>query len=422
MAQKGLEQTMDLADWGFTHPSEIQYIAADLFNSKKGQELLIYDVRSSIPQEITSEKSYRDPISPVPKLSILPVLHKALWVWDSEQLLDSLEKQKQFIAFCKKEKITDIYFQIPYKTRKENQEYVQWNDTEIKNLIRKIHLANMKIHALDGDPKFALKQWHAQILHLVESIIEYNHAVPKIERFDGIHFDIEPYSLPDFFSKKEERILGEYLDLLKKTRVLTQNNHLVFGVDIPPWFDRTDDKLKPHAILEGRPMSEWILDTVDQVTLMDYRTRAEGPHGIIQEAMNEIKYAEKTGKKILIGLETQKTSDDISLFFIPTHLQGEKQSSPFPSQLILEQITPTKLKLLWLPFSNKIGFLPKEDTWHFIQIAQEITAANSLSFAGKTRRDLQEAMLKTAGAFMEFKSFGGFAIHSYESYQLWNKP
>lgn len=422
MAQTPLEQTINLADWEFTDPSDIQYIAIDLFNSKKGKQLLIYDMQNTLPKSIIAEKPTSAPLPLLNKLSSLPPLHKALWVWETDKILNHPDEQDQFISFCKKEKFTDIYFQIPYKSQKEKEDWkVKWDDSKIKIFIRRTHLANMKVYALDGDPKFALKKWHPQVLNLVESVIEYNHEVSKIERFDGIHFDIEPYSLPNFFSKKKKIILAEYLHLLKKTHALTRKNNLIFGVDIPTWFDRTDENLKPIAKLEGRPMSEWILDTVDQLTLMDYRTQAEGAHGIIQEAVNEIKYAEKVGKKVFIGLETNKTYDDITLSFIPTSQRTKTQNPLYFSQLVLHKTDAAMVKLQWIPFSHRMNVSQQEGSWHFIQHDQEITAANSISFAGKTRKDLQEAILKTASTLIEFKSFAGFGIHSYESYRNWNQ-
>ena len=47
-----------------------------------------------------------------------------------------------------------------------------------------------------------------------------------------------------------------------------------------------------------------MLDIYDCAALMDYRDHAAGGDGMISHAENELKYAGRRGKKLMIGVET----------------------------------------------------------------------------------------------------------------------
>jgi hypothetical protein len=75
---------------------------------------------------------------------------------------------------------------------------------------------------------------------------------------------------------------------------------LPMGPAIPFWLDGLVVEYKGRS----RPVSQHVQDQYDYVALMDYRDRALGGDGIVSHAMDELAYAEKTGKQVLIGVET----------------------------------------------------------------------------------------------------------------------
>ena len=86
---------------------------------------------------------------------------------------------------------------------------------------------------------------------------------------------------------------------------------LAVGPAIPFWLD--------GIVLDwqGRtkPVSEQLIDLYDYVALMDYRDHAEGPDGIVSLGADEVEYANRRHKKVVIGVdftpgEIQKTSFD----------------------------------------------------------------------------------------------------------------
>jgi len=360
----------------------------------------------------------RDVQIPQPKEALIPArpLNKAMWLWETDKIVTNPDEQQRLLTFCKEEGITDLFLQIPYKAKEEKGQWkILWNPLLIRPLISQLHQAGIKIHALDGDPRFALREWHGRVIATLESIIQYNRESPPQERFDGIRFDIEPYLLPSFGGVQKEAILQQYLSLLAASQTLTRQADLALGVDIPFWFDARNEFFEPTAEVGGRPVSELIIDIVDNVGIMDYRTQAYGADGVIAQGTAELEYAAKQGKEVFLGLETVELPDETLLAFSPASQSG--------SRILIERIEGNKVRLHWIPdgqwervqkdhlFSSLLVVLGQTQT--------TFVPSSKLTFANKDLQDLEEVMRQTESELRRFPSFSGFTIHSYESYRPW---
>ncbi len=360
----------------------------------------------------------RDIQIPQPKEERIPArpLNKAMWLWETDKIVTNPDEQQRLLTFCKEEGITDLFLQIPYKAKEEKGQWkILWNPLLIRPLISQLHQAGVKIHALDGDPRFALREWHGRVIATLASIIQYNRESPPQERFDGIRFDIEPYLLPSFGGVQKEAILKQYLSLLVASQTLTSQADLALGVDIPFWFDARNEFFEPTAEVGGRPVSELIIDIVDNVGIMDYRTQAYGADGVIAQGTPELEYAAKQGKEVFLGLETVELPDETLLAFSPASQSG--------SRILIERIEDHKVRLHWIPdgqwervqkdhlFSSLLVVLGQTQT--------TFVPSGKLTFADKDLQDLEEVMRQTESALRRFPSFSGFTIHSYESYRPW---
>jgi len=278
---------------------------------------------------------------------------------------------------------------------------------EMRPLLSKLHQAGIKVHALDGDPRFALREWHGRSIALINKIIEYNQAVSPQERFYGIRYDNEPYLLPQFGGTQKENVLKEYLELAEKSQALAQKAGLAFGVDIPFWFDGFNEFFEPSAALGGRPMSEQIIDVVDNVGIMDYRTVAYGADGVIEHGTNELKYAAKKGKKVFIGLETVSLPDETIYDF---SLSGKGH------RVLIQAIDSQKIQITFIPK----GETPASEGGLLLHQTRQVQVPSSkLTFDQKKPENLEEVMNHSEKELCRFSSFHGFVIHSYESYRPW---
>lgn len=335
-------------------------------------------------------------------------LNKAMWLWETEKIIKNPEEQKTFFDFCKKQQITDIFAQIPYEAERMGKKWtISWNSAEMRPLLAKLNKAGIKVHALDGDPRFALKEWHGRSIALLEKIIEYNQSVSRQERFYGIRYDNEPYLLPQFGGIHKESVLKEYLELAEKSQALARKAGLSFGVDIPFWFDGFNEFFEPAASLEGRLMSERIIDVVDNVGIMDYRTVAYGADGVIEHGTNELKYAAKKGKKVFIGLETVWLPDETIYTFSP------KGSG---SRVLIKTLDSKRIRITFIPKGESID---PQGVLLLHQTRQVKVPSSKLTFNQKKPEDLEEVMRHSEQELCQYPSFHGFVIHSYESFRPW---
>jgi hypothetical protein len=266
----------------------------------------------------------------------------AIWVWDARiVVVDSA--RTGLLAFCRKYKINLIYLSA-YDLRPPMDDAYRAFNLEA-------HRVGIAVHALAGDPRWGKTQYHHIPMQWIESVLQFNKQSGMGQRFDGIHADIEPYLLSKSWKEQPAALLGGYLDLQSKVMGQVHGQSVVYGVDIPFWFD-DDTNYRIEWQNQIKTPTQHILDTVDSITVMAYRNFAEGDDGTVRLVSLELDYGDKVGKKVIVGQETQ--------------------TEMFPAYI---------------------------------------------SFGGTSYKKLVEELAKIEGAVGNRPSFGGFAIHHYDSYR-----
>ena len=268
----------------------------------------------------------------------------ALWVWNAQMATDSKAREK-LLSFSGRHRVNSLYLSAYHLTSPLDHFYREFN--------RKAHRLGIKVYALAGDPRWGLTRYHHLPLAWVEEVIQFNASASPAERFDGIHTDVEVYLLSKSWAERPAELLGGYLDLNVKIAEALQGEEEPpsFGVDIPFWFD---DDPTYRIVWHGaaKAPSQHVLDTVDEVTVLAYRNFSEGTDGTIRLVSLEMDYADRIGKRVVIGQETQ------------------------------EELQP--------PY---------------------------ITFGGTSCAALRKELKKILLAVGSRPSFGGFAIHHYESYR-----
>ena len=206
---------------------------------------------------------------------------RAMWLWDPAPLLDDAAARRDFFAFCERHRIGIVWAQIATRANVDRRQLDRASDW--KALIADAHRRDMKVHALDGDPHYVLRDQHALVLSTLDAVAAYNTAAAANERFDGVHFDNEPYVLLDWRDPRlRERLLEDYLDLNARAAAAARAAGLAYGVDIPFWWGSIDEVTgEPTGIVSFRgtrqAASDHLLAIVDNLGIMDYRTTAAGP-------------------------------------------------------------------------------------------------------------------------------------------------
>jgi hypothetical protein len=227
-----------------------------------------------------------------------PKAVRAMWVWDARIAADS-QARSRLLQFCKRRRVDTLYLSAYDLRPPMDERYRQFN--------RLAHQEGIAVHALAGDPRWGKPQYHHVPLEWVASVRRYNASAAQPERFDGLHTDVEVYLLTKSWKEQPAMLLGGYLDLNAKIAAELARDPVraLFSVDIPFWFD--DDPA--YRILwhgKVKPPSQHVIDTVDSVTVMAYRNFAEGEDGTVHLVSLEMNYADRVGKPVVIGQETQE--------------------------------------------------------------------------------------------------------------------
>lgn len=169
----------------------------------------------------------------------------------------------------------------------------------VRDFLIAAHRRGLKVEFLCGDASWALAANHEDALSYLQAVLTYNQKVPEAARFDGFQYDVEPYSLKEWPSPTLRR---DFLRLYDKARDLVTKEskgrpRLVLGAAIPVWFDQENLGWLDRAIL----------DRLDYLALMDY---VDNPTALVERAANEVAYATKIGKRVVIGVETQALKEE----------------------------------------------------------------------------------------------------------------
>ncbi|SDF80948.1 hypothetical protein SAMN04488542_117104 [Fontibacillus panacisegetis] len=218
---------------------------------------------------------------------------KALWVWDFYEAASDSNQITQLLKFSTDQDINLLFI----GTRKTLSD----QPATYEELITRAHEKGIRVFALVGRANWALERYHRDALEELRQVLSFNESYPS-SKFDGIQYDIEPHTLPEFKTKRGS-VSYQYIQVLKKiaNKIASSDDHLEFNAAIPFWFATGENAFIVNTGGMKKPLSYFVLDIVDTATIMAYRDTAEKQ---IRSSLAEINYAAKKGKKIYIGAET----------------------------------------------------------------------------------------------------------------------
>jgi hypothetical protein len=204
-----------------------------------------------------------------------------VWWWDS-----SLIQDRRYFDFAVENRVDEIYLARPERGIEEF-------GPEIEAFIEEAKGRGIRVYLLLG---FAYITYdYPRLRDALRLYKDYQSRVPEARRFAGIHLDIEFHADEDAWSEgNHDKMLAEYLALIIRLR--SELSETSMDIDIPAWFDQIVEN-------GGRPLYQVLIDTVDRVFVMAYRDSAEAMYEIAKE---EIAYARRTNKPIMLGAEVTK--------------------------------------------------------------------------------------------------------------------
>ena len=285
-----------------------------------------------------------------------PRAPRAMWIWKTDPINSRPEVRKELFDFAERTAMQVFYIYLGEepvsKSSAENQK-------ALGQFLKECHAKGIEVHALQGNPLWALKRFHPVVLGWIGGFLEFNKNRPSDERMDGVHMDIEPYLTQEWETGDREQLQKEFIELISSCRKLIDGKApegaaprpwalgplaqkpFVMGLAIPIFYSREPE------------MEQALLKQLDYAALMDYYDSARD---IIEAGRFHIDLAEEVGIQMVIGVETQ---DLVQMN------QGKRRNT----------------------------FI--EEGWE----------------------EMEQELKKVAAAFAGQSSFGGIAIHYYDSYR-----
>ena len=350
-------------------------------------------------------------------------LQKGIWMWETQLLVQKRERDK-FLALLKKENLDNVFLAIPHDSLSVRSGLTV-DERTLGPLVRTLNAAGVKVHALIGDKDFILPEKRSFVRNTIRNIVEYNKLTPPADRFHAIHLDVEPYLFPGFASPRQSWFLDNYVEALAECSRIAHEADMLIGADIPFWFDSIDERthLPIVASLGGvsKPVYRHVLDLMDNVALMDYRTMVGEENQIFLFAAQELEYADEIGKQVFVGIETAPLPNETIVTLTGPLRKGVPRPAGGRKYMLVIQKQNRLIAATATTGDHVSDFLTRnrtgEDELFYWPIERtRKVEGNSLSFASLGARRLRSAMLASQFALRKYRSFAGFAIHHYGSF------
>lgn len=231
---------------------------------------------------------------------------KGTWIWDSRIIEREPDK---LINFASDNHVTSVYLQID----------ADMAPAIYQDFIRSATEKRINVEALAGRPDWASKSKQDQIKKFIAWVQNYNASVKPEERFDGLHFDIEPYLLPEW-KTDNKAILASWMDNMRLIEQETKGSGMKITLDVPYWLNTVKVPGTEYSF------SAWLLEKFDCLVIMDYRNFALGKNGIVENANAMMREAATLNKQVIVAVETAKNMEsDRTSFYAKSIEAMEKE-------------------------------------------------------------------------------------------------
>lgn len=270
--------TQDIMWAGFASNIPLEATTIALQGAMRDERFVVSDI---IPPEF--------PLGNPVKLTEIPLnlerssnkATKSAWFWSPALWMETPEK---IFSIKQKLGINRIYITVPSINGAVKQ------PAELRKFIAKARTQNLQIWAVLGDKSAVTTAGVATFLNASAAYSAFNEESSSSEKLAGLQLDIEPYLIPGY-AQDPAAWLSKYGDIVNNIHLTAPN--LPIDIVLPFWFD-------PETPLIAS-MLDNVVDSIDRVTVMDYRT---DPEQIRRKAKPFFDWGTRNKKAIDIALET----------------------------------------------------------------------------------------------------------------------
>jgi hypothetical protein len=297
------------------------------------------------------------------------------WYWDYRS---AIRDPESMVAACRKQHCRRILLQLP-DLRDTDQIW-----TAYAQLFTLSKSAGIELLALDGAPDMI--DHAAPLIDKLNRLLGLigNHGAPAVQ------LDIEPYLLEGF--PEDDTIFARYVDTIDRVATALQGRAKL-SVVVPFWFAST--------IHRQRPLAFSVMDRVDEVAVMSYRTDVDELMTISDDIL---RYGALVQVPVWLALETTNLLPE-------HHVLLKREYRPALADGVLDPIRRT---LILAPPSQRE--LPEKNHPMWFRIHHRtMVRPERISFAGRPEQDVRHMITDLFGR-IHHSSFSGLVIHDLPGY------
>lgn len=203
-----------------------------------------------------------------------------------------------FFAFARSRGITRVFL--------ESQVLLLSAQGDLATFVREAKAEGIATTMLTGSTTWALAAGHAEAVDLARRASAFTKGLQDQGQPapEAIQFDVEPYLL-SAWNRDLQGTANQYLDLLDELRAALEGQPALLAT-VPYWYEtRAVTRLG-----RSRPLSEWVIEAVDGVVVMDYRDTASR---LVSGAADEVAFAAGLGKSVVVAVSVDPDGTDGSL-------------------------------------------------------------------------------------------------------------
>lgn len=306
-----------------------------------------------------------------------PVIERAaprrgFWMWEYQE---AIADPQGVAAACRDAGCDRLLLQIPAASDSD----AIW--AGYARTLSALQETGLEVYALDGAPELI-----DDPERVVASIQRLRRALDG-RGLAGLQLDIEPYLLKDFAVRADG--YRQYLATVRRVKdVLGPDTRL--SMVMPFWF---------AAVREaGRPVAFAVMDLVEEVAVMSYRTDLD---------------------------ELQEIADDLlrygDLIRKPVWLAVETRTLPLEQHVAWQRVGEHRLATAYVDRPGErlvVGTPPRQPSGEWFRLVHQYAVRSErLSYGGQSRAAVQRAVA-TADRQIRNRSFAGMLIHDVTGYRL----
>lgn len=302
---------------------------------------------------------------------------RSAWFWSPGLWLDTPERVFESTS---KFGISRIYISVLTNRGEVN------HPNELRTFIRSAHAHGVQVWAVLGDPRAVMNDGVSTFLLASAAYTAFNNDAIASERLEGLQLDIEPYLIPGY-SQNPEAWLSRYAYLINNIHQIAPD--LQIDVVLPFWFD-PDTPLVSSMLVD-------IADSINRITIMDYRTDLTQIKRIATQFLN---WGWHNKKSIGIALET-----------LPIEQEDRRHYRQADDGELLQLHVGGRTVLLLLKDIHKQGI----GTTSYRFTHKRLIDGTDISFF-KRKDTFKELLSPLEAELSVWPSFSGLAIHGLDQW------